>query len=68
MVMAMAMFFGMGGTGRLDFVRIKWTQLRFIGLQERTDYNSDNQDSEGDKGFLHAWTISISIYTRTCRE
>jgi hypothetical protein len=67
MVMAVAMFFGMGGTGDLDFVGIKRTQLRFIGLKEKTNYNSDNEDSEGGQGFLHAWAISISIYTRRYR-
>jgi hypothetical protein len=67
MVMAVAVFFGMGGTGHLYFIGIKRTQLRFIGFQEHTNYNSNNENNEGYKGFLHVWAISI-LFTQRLTE
>jgi hypothetical protein len=52
--MVMPMFFGVDRTGPLDFVGIKGAQLRLIRLQEQTNEDSNNEDNESDKGFLHA--------------
>ena len=52
--MVMPMFFGMAETGPIDFLGIKRAQLRLIWLEKQTDQNSDSEDGESDKGFLHA--------------
>jgi hypothetical protein len=43
----------MSSPRHFDFVRIERAQLGFVRLEKGSDYNSNNQDDQGDKSFLH---------------
>jgi hypothetical protein len=66
--MVMPVFFGVARTGTLDFVGIKGAQLRLIRLQEQTDQNSDSENNESDKGFLHACQSPFLFTHILCRQ